>query len=316
VSAPRSAAVGGDSRALYGAIEAGGTKFICAVGTGEGALLEQVRIDTRDPGSTLAAVFQYFRAAEARVGAVTAFGVGAFGPVELRRNSPRYGHITTTPKPGWQDTDLLGILARTLERPVGFDTDVNAAALGELRWGACRGLSSLVYVTVGTGIGGGVVQGGAPVHGLMHPEVGHIRVQRHPADRDFAGVCPYHGDCLEGLASGPAIRARSGASLEALDEGDAAWELESDYLGQLAAALALMHSPQRIVLGGGVMLQERLFPRIRARMLAWLNGYLPSPELSASDYLVPPGLGESAGIRGALALALECPRSLTGAALP
>jgi fructokinase len=166
-------------------------------------------------------------------------------------------------------------------------------------------LDSLVYVTVGTGIGAGIIHHGRPVHGLMHPEVGHVRVQRHPGDRDFAGVCPFHGDCLEGLAGGPAIVARTGRALSQAESGDAIWDIEADYLGQLCAQLVLMHSPQRILMGGGVMQQERLFARIRMRMLHWLGGYVPHAELRAANYVSPPGLGVASGIKGALALALD-----------
>jgi fructokinase len=250
-------------------------------------------------------VLRFFERAEARAGPLAAFGVASFGPLELRRNAARYGFITTTPKPGWRDTDLVGTFARALSRPIGFDTDVNAAALAELRWGAGAGLDSLVYVTVGTGIGGGVIHHGRPVHGLVHPEIGHVPVHRHPADRDFPGTCPFHRDCLEGMASGPAILARTGRTLNQSDAGDAIWDIEADYLGQLAAQLVLMHSPQRMLFGGGVMQQQRLFASAQARMLHWLHDYLPHQELHAADFLAPPGLGSAAGIRGALALAID-----------
>jgi fructokinase len=290
---------------LYGAVEAGGTKFMCALGRASGDILEEVRIETRDPASTLSQVIQFFLTAEARRGKIRAFGVGAFGPLELRRDSPQFGFITTTPKAGWANTDLLGTLQRAFARPFGFDTDVNGAALAEWRWGAGRRLDSLVYVTVGTGIGAGVIHHGRPVHGLMHPEIGHVRVQRHPADTAFAGICPFHGDCLEGLACGPALVARTGHSLSEAGSEDPVWDIEADYLGQLCAQLVLMHSPQRILLGGGVMHQERLFAGIRARMLHWLQGYVPHPELQESSFIAAPGLGAAAGIKGALALAAD-----------
>lgn len=290
---------------LYGAVEAGGTKFVCALGGVSGAILDEARIETRDPETTLSQVIRFFGAAEAKHGAARAFGIAAFGPLELRPDSANYGFITNTPKPGWANTDLLGTLQRAFARPVGFDTDVNGAALAEWRWGAGQRLDSLVYVTVGTGIGAGIIHHGRPVHGLMHPEAGHIRVQRHPRDADFAGVCPFHGDCLEGLASGPAIEARNGRSLSQADTGDPIWDIEADYLGQLCAQLVLMHSPQRILFGGGVMQQERLFAGIRSRMLHWLHGYLPHAELRAANYISPPGLGGASGIKGALALAVD-----------
>jgi fructokinase len=299
------AAAMNDLDTLYGGVEAGGTKFICALGNGRGELLTETRIDTRDPQTTLAEVIRFFGVAESRLGAVKAFGVGSFGPVELRRDSPNYGHITNTPKQGWINTDVLGALQRALTRPVGFDTDVNGAALAEWRWGAGRHLDSLVYVTVGTGIGAGVIHHGRPVHGLMHPEIGHVRVQRHAGDADFAGICPFHADCLEGLASGPAILARTGRTLGEAGAPDSIWDIEADYLGQLCAQLVLMHSPQRIFLGGGVMHQQRLFAAIRVRMLHWLRDYVPHPELKSVEYIAPPGLGEAAGIKGALALAVD-----------
>jgi fructokinase len=290
---------------LYGAVEAGGTKFICAIGTGRGEILEETRIETVDPIGTLREVLRFFDDAESPAFPLAAFGVAAFGPLELRRDSPRYGFITNTPKPGWRDTDLIGTLQRAFARPIGFDTDVNAAALAELRWGAGQGMDSLVYVTVGTGIGGGVIHHGLPVHGLMHPEIGHIPVRRHPADAGFPGVCPFHRDCLEGVASGPAIVARTGRRLEQSEQDDPIWDIESDYLGQLAAQLVLMYSPQRIVFGGGVMQQQRLLPSLQARMLHWLHDYLPHPELRADRFVCAPGLGGTSGIKGALALAID-----------
>lgn len=292
------------NQTLLGAIEAGGTKFICAVGNRVGDLLEQQRIETRDPDSTLRQVRDYFDAAQQRCGPISAMGVGAFGPLDLRPASPTFGFITSTPKPGWRNTDLRGFLMQALGRPVYLDTDVNAAALAEQRWGAGWDLDSLAYVTVGTGIGVGLLHAGRPVHGLVHPEFGHLIVRRHPADRGFAGICPFHGDCLEGLANGPAIQARTGASLEQAPADAAVWELEADYLGQLCATLVLTNSPQRILMGGGVMQQSRLFAAIQARMHHWLRDYVQAPELHAEHFVRPPGLGALAGIKGALSLCL------------
>lgn len=291
---------------LFGAIEAGGTKFICAVGNAEGTLLESVRVETRDPRATLADVFEYFAAAERRHGPLRGYGVGAFGPLELRPQAAQFGFVTTTPKAGWQYFDLHGSLRRHFGRTVVLDTDVNAAALGEMRWGAGRHFKTLAYVTVGTGIGAGIVQHGLAVHGLMHPELGHVMVRRHPTDTIFAGICPFHGDCLEGLAAGPAIVARTGRSLLEARPDDPIWSIEADYLGQLAAVLVLTHSPERILFGGGVMQDHpRLFGRTHAGMLDWLRGYLPHPELADPSYIQPPGLGQQAGIYGALALILS-----------
>jgi len=221
----------------------------------------------------------------------------------LQPASPTFGFITSTPKPGWRHTDLTGTVHRSLGLPVHLDTDVNAAALGELRWGAGFGLGSVAYVTVGTGIGVGVVHHGRTVHGLVHPEMGHIFVRRHPADANFAGTCPYHGDCLEGLASGPAIVARTKRTLEDAAPADPIWELQADYLGQLCACLVLSHSPQRILIGGGAM-QQRLYAKVQARMLHWLRDYVAAEELRAAGYIAAPGLGASAGVKGALSLAL------------
>lgn len=290
--------------ALYAAIEAGGTKFVCALGDAHGHLLERVRIPTRDPAGTLAEACQWLEAASARVGVIEAIGVGSFGPVELDTLSPRYGQLLRTPKPGWSDTDLLAPLAR-FNVPLALDTDVNAAALAEGRWGAARDVDHLAYVTVGTGIGAGVVVRGQPLHGLLHPELGHLRPRRHPADSAFAGVCPYHGDCFEGVANGPALVARLGCELGDAPGDHPVWEIEADYLGQLCAQIALALSPQRIVLGGGVMQHARLFAPMRARMRHWLGGYLDRPQLEQDidAYVVAPGLGEDSGILGALSLA-------------
>ena len=299
----------GQSR-LFGAVEAGGTKFVCAIGDESGALHAESRFPTADPDSTLARVREFFDAA-CGDSAPSALGVACFGPVVLERQAANYGFIGKTPKAGWSNTDVAAMLAREFSCPVGFDTDVNAAALSEHRWGAGRSTPNLVYLTVGTGIGGGVLIGGAPLHGLMHPEIGHIRPRRHARDLDFAGVCPFHGDCLEGLASGPAILARTGSELQHLDAAHVQWEIEADYLGQLCAQLVLTVSPQRIILGGGVM-AERLFPLVRLRTLHWLGGYIDRSEIltAIERYIVPPALGSRAGVLGALCLALDARASV------
>jgi fructokinase len=292
-----------DAAQLYGAVEAGGTKFICAVGDQAGRILDEARIETRDPVTTLNEVCRYFGAAGHKFGLLRALGVGAFGPLDLRIASPSFGFITNTPKPGWRNTDLVGTLQRGVGRPVYIDTDVNGAALGELRWGAGQRLDSLAYVTVGTGIGVGVVHHGRPVHGLVHPELGHVYVRRHAADSSFTGICPFHADCLEGLACGAAIVARTGRALKDAPPADPIWAIEADYLGQLCALLVLSHSPQRILIGGGVM-QPGLFAAVQERMLYWLKDYVGAEELHGSQYLCAPGLGAYAGIKGALSLAL------------
>jgi fructokinase len=291
---------------IFGAVEAGGTKFFVALGDEQGEILAQERFPTTDPTSTLARVHDFLRQRSGALGTLAAIGVGSFGPVELDRSSARYGCIGLTPKPGWSGTDITGPLAREFHCPIGFDTDVNAAALAEHRWGAARDVDNLVYVTIGTGIGGGVIANGAPIHGLMHPEIGHIFPRRHPLDAGFEGVCPFHGDCLEGVASGPAILARSGSSLQELDAVHPQWEIEADYLGQLCAQLVLSVSPQRIVLGGGVMSQARLLPPIRERLAHWLGGYVDRSEIltGLDRYVVAPELKDRAGVLGALALAM------------
>lgn len=293
------------SRPLLGAVEAGGTKFVCAVGRGPDELLAETRFPTGDPEATLARTVAFLREAAAAHGRLAAVGVGSFGPVRLDPDAPGWGRIADTPKPGWSDADVVGPLQRELEVPVAFDTDVNAAALGEWRWGAGRGADPLVYVTVGTGIGGGGLAGGRLLHGLLHPEMGHLPVRRDPGRDPFPGTCPFHGDCLEGLACGPAIEARWGRPAEELPADHPAWALEADYLAQGALGITLVLSPRRIVLGGGVMEAPGLLDRVRARFVDALGGYLRAPELGAGidRYLVAPGLGSRAGVLGALALA-------------
>jgi fructokinase len=301
--------------AIHAAIEAGGTKFVCAIGRADGTLIERTRFATRDPASTLAEALAFFEAAIGRHGALRALGIASFGPLELDPRAPLYGRLLRTPKPGWHDADLLAPFVR-LGIPVALDTDVNAAALAESVWGAGYGLESLAYITVGTGIGGGVVVHGRTLRGLMHPELGHVHPRRHPDDHGFAGVCPHHGDCLEGLANGPAIVARLGHELGNASEDHPIWDIEADYLGQLCAQLALTVSPQRIVLGGGVMQHTRLFAPIRARAQHWLGGYLArhAVEGGIDDYIVPPGLGDRSGILGALLLAVQSDRQQPPAA--
>ncbi|MEA3308600.1 MAG: ROK family protein [Chloroflexota bacterium] len=289
---------------MFGGIEAGGTKFVCAVGTDPDDIRAQVSFPTTTPEETIGRAID-FLAAQQQQTPLTAIGIGGFGPLDPKPSSPHYGYITTTPKPGWQQTDLVGPIKESLGIPVGFDTDVNCAARGEYRWGAAQGLDSFIYLTVGTGIGGGCLINGQPVHGLMHPEMGHIRIP-HDLERDpFPGNCPYHGDCLEGLANGPALAARWGQKGVLLPPAHPAWQLEAEYLALALVNYILTIMPERIVLGGGVMQQAQLFPLIRARVLELLNGYLAVPEIVAGidEYIVPPGLGNRAGVLGAIALA-------------
>lgn len=288
------------------AIEAGGTKCLAALFAADGTLVERVRIPTRDPAATCAELRAFLEAAQGRHGPAAAAGIAAFGPLSLDRSAADFARLRATPKPGWAGTDLRQMLPEALRaRPFGLDTDVNAAALAEQRGGAGRGLDSLAYITVGTGIGVGLVIDGHPVHGLLHPEAGHLWPRRAAGD-DFPGHCPFHGDCVEGLASGPAILARFGAPLDALPADHVAWTRLADELGQLAAQVTLLASPQRIVMGGGVMSQRALFPLLRARLAHWLGGYVDAPALRGDlrDYVVPPGLGDGAGLQGAFELAL------------
>jgi fructokinase len=286
----------------YGGVEAGGTKWICGIGGGNGEIGATASFPTTTPEETIGQAVEFF----ARNGELTAIGIGSFGPIDVRRSSPTWGRITTTPKAGWADTDVVSRLEAALGVPVGFDTDVNAAALGEQRLGAAAGLETFSYITVGTGIGGGGMANGRLMHGLVHPEVGHMRIP-HDRERDpFEGVCPYHGDCLEGLASGEALRRRWGTPGEELADR-AAWELEADYLALGIVNLVCALSPQRIILGGGVMRQPVLLPLIRVRIRELLAGYIAAPELAESidDFVVAPALGERAGLFGAIELARQ-----------
>ncbi len=288
--------------ARFGAIEAGGTKFLCAVGSGPDDLSEPVRFTTTTPAETLAKCIEFFRA-EAPLDAI---GVGCFGPIELDRRSPNYGRVTVTPKPGWGNAKIVAPLADALGVPIGFDTDVNGAVLGEARWGAARDLDTAIYITIGTGIGGGALVGGQLAHGLVHPEMGHLLLPREADDLDFPGHCPFHGArCWEGLASGPALRQRFGQPAETLAPEHRAWDLEARYIAAALTTLVLVLSPERLILGGGVMQQAALFPTIRAHLTRSLAGYVQAePVLAGVDrYVVPPALGQRSGILGALALA-------------
>jgi fructokinase len=290
----------------HAAIELGGTRAAVMVGEGPGQSSQIVRLATAGPDETLSSIIAALKGLRAKGWEFAAVGVACFGPLELERSSPAHGRMLATPKPGWAGADVLGVLSRELGAPVAIDTDVNAAAVGEGRWGACQGLSQHAYLTAGTGVGAGICVGGAPLHGLLHPEAGHLRPVRNPMQDPFAGVCRWHGDCVEGLASGPAIAARSGRDPTQLEPDDPAWELAGGYLGQLCAALALIVSPQRIVLGGGVGRRPKVLDAARRSLSAQLGGYLVRP--SAEDmatYLVGPALGADSGLYGALALAQD-----------
>jgi fructokinase len=293
------------ARALYAGVEAGGTKFVCLVGTGPGDVRAQTRFPTGSPETTLREVLAFLRAAREQFGALAAAGIASFGPVDLRPGSPTFGFITSTPKPGWANVDIAGPVREALGMPVGFDTDVNAAALGEGRWGAAQGLGTFIYLTIGTGIGGGGLVNGRLMHGLVHPEMGHVRVPHDVSEDPFAGICPFHGDCLEGLASGPAIQARWLQPAEELPPGHAAWALEARYLALAIVNAICTLSPERIILGGGVMSRADLFPLVRREVTRLLGNYVRAPQVQQAidDYIVPPRLAGRAGALGALALA-------------
>jgi len=289
---------------FYGGIEAGGTKFNCTIAADPAHILAETRIPTTTPQETLERVVAWFREASVPLRAI---GIGSFGPVDPNPASPTYGYITTTPKPGWQNTDLAGTIQRALGVPTAFDTDVNAAALGEWRWGAGQGLDVVLYLTIGTGIGGGAVVHGRLLHGLIHPEMGHIRLPRDVERDPFPGVCPYHGDCFEGLCSGPALRVRWGQDPATLPPDHPAWALQAHYIALALVNYICVLSPQRIILGGGVMSNSFLFPLIRREVQALLNGYIVHPDIleHIDRYIVPPALGARAGVLGAVALAQQ-----------
>lgn len=287
---------------IFGGIEAGGTKFVCAIGTGPDDIRAETRFPTTSPDETIGRALDFFAAYS---DSITAVGIGSFGPLDPNPTSETFGYITSTPKEGWQDTDIAGRVGGALGVPVGFDTDVNAAALGEHRWGAAQGLDTFIYLTIGTGLGGGGMVGGTLLHGLVHPEMGHIRIP-HDRNRDpFEGACPFHGDCFEGLAAGPAIEQRWGQRGETLPAEHEAWKLEAHYLALGVVSFICTLSPQRVIMGGGVMAQPHLFPMVREEVLNLLNDYVQHPAIldKIDDYIVPPALGNRAGVLGSIALA-------------
>ncbi len=292
---------------LVGGIEAGGTKFVCAVGTGPDDIRAETRFPTTDPDETIQQAIAFFREQQTHHGPILSLGIASFGPVDPQPDSARFGYITSTPKPGWKDTDFGGRISRELGLPLGFDTDVNVAALGEARWGAAQGLDTFLYLTVGTGIGGGGLVNGRMMHGLIHPEMGHVRIPHDRNEDPYPGRCPFHGDCLEGLACGPAIEERWNTSAKELAPDHPAWSLEAKYLAFALVNYICTFSPQRMILGGGVMEQLHLFPMIRQNVQQLLNGYVQSPAIleQIDQYIVPPGLGNQAGVLGAIALAQD-----------
>ncbi len=292
---------------LYGGIESGGTKWVCAVGTGPDHIVARTSFPTTKPEETLGRALAFFR----QQPEIAALGIGSFGPVDVHIDSPTWGFVTTTPKLGWTNTDVGRAMQHALGVPVAFDTDVNAAALGEQHWGAAQQLDTFFYLTIGTGIGGGGMVNGRLLHGLLHSELGHMRIPHDWAVDPYPGACPYHGDCLEGLAAGPALESRWAQRGETLAPDHPAWALEAHYLALALVNLICILSPQRIILGGGVMQQPHLFPLLRHEVQVLLNGYLQIPALldTIETYIVSPALGDRAGVLGAIALAQQVSRS-------
>ena len=285
----------------FGALEAGGTKMICAVGDETGRILERVSLPTLTPAETMPAMIGFFRDK-----GISALGIGCFGPVDLNRASPTYGYITSTPKLAWQNYPIVGTFREALSIPVGFDTDVNAAALGEATWGCTRDVINSIYITVGTGVGVGVIIDGKPYHGMMHPEGGHVLLQRHPDDPMAGSACPFHLSCMEGLAAGPSLEKRWGVKGAELSDRKEVWELEAYYIGQAIVDYMMVLSPERIILGGGVTHQECLLPMVRREVARQLGGYLRCRELEDLDsYIVPVSLNDNQGVMGAVKLAME-----------
>ncbi len=293
---------------VYGGVEAGGTKFNCVVGTGPDDIRADARFPTTAPQETLKRVIDFFREYQQSSGnSIRAIGIASFGPVDLDESSPTYGYITTTPKAGWPMTNMVGPIRDAFQVPVAFDHDVIAPGIAKSIWGVARGLNDFMYMTIGTGIGGGAIVHGKPLHGLVHSEMGHIRMP-HNWDADpYPGCCPFHGDCLEGMASGPAMMQRWGQRAETLPLDHPAWNLEADYIALAMQTFICTLSPQRIILGGGVMQQGQLFPLVRHKVQQYLNGYVRSPALleGIDAYIVSPALGNRVGVLGSLALAMR-----------
>ncbi|MFZ1247352.1 MAG: ROK family protein [Leptotrichiaceae bacterium] len=284
--------------AIMAAVEAGGTKFNCGLGDENGNIIDQVSIPTTTPEETMKKVIEYFKDKKFDV-----MGVGSFGPIDPIKGSKTYGHITKTPKAYWSDYNLIGELKKHFDVPMEFDTDVNGAALAEAWWGAGKGFKNVMYITVGTGIGAGATVDGKMLQGLTHPEMGHISVKRHPEDT-FEGTCSFHGDCLEGMAAGPAIEKRWGKKGIELAEDNRVWEMEAYYLSQALVNYILILSPEKIIMGGGVMKQKQLFPLIHKNVKEMLNGYVDKKEIleDIENYIIYPGLGDYAGFIGSFAL--------------
>ncbi len=290
----------------YGGIETGGTKCVCIVAKSPTEVIAETQFATESPGVTVNKIARFFEPFISSKGhKIKGIGLASFGPVDLHPESPHYGFITSTPKPGWGNFNLLGEIKKNTQIPMFFDTDTNGAALGEWLWGAARGLDQFLYLTIGTGIGGGAIIHSEPVHGLVHPEMGHILLPHDTKIDPFPGICPFHYSCFEGLASGPAIEKRWGCSAKDLPENHPAWDLEAHYIALGLQSLICSYSPQRIILGGGVMKRGFLFPLIRDKVLSYLAGYVKAQEITdeIDQYIVAPALGDRAGVLGAVALA-------------
>ena len=290
---------------LYGGIEGGGTKFVCAVGTGPNNVLAEARFPTTTPEETMSQAVEFFKQQEASLGKIAAIGFACFGPLDPNPASKTYGHILPTPKPGWTNSNVVGYLNSAFDIPIAFDTDVNGAALGEWRWGKAQGLQTFIYITIGTGIGGGAYVEGKLLHGLVHPEMGHIPLPHDKTKDPYQGACPFHGDCFEGLASGPALEKRWNQRAENFAPDHPAWELEAEYIAQALVNYVMTLSPQRIIIGGGVGSLEHLLPKVQKRTRELINGYVQSSAIleNINAYIVNPGLGSRSGALGALALA-------------
>jgi fructokinase len=286
---------------LFGGIEGGGTKFVCAVGTGPDDLRAETRFPTTTPVETMEQAIEFFKGFEG----LTAIGVACVGPLDPNPASPTYGHILPTPKPGWTNADIVGPLHSAFNLPIVFDTDVNGAALSEFRWGAAQGCDPVLYLTIGTGIGGGALVNGKLLHGILHPEMGHLPLPRDPKLDPFPGACPFHGDCFEGLAAGPALEKRWGQKAETLSPDHPAWDLEAHYIALALTSYIYTLSPQKIVIGGGVAQQAHMLGLVRKKVQALLNNYVQSPlvKQDIDNYIVLPSLGNRAGVLGAIALA-------------
>ena len=285
---------------LYGALEAGGTKMVCAIGDENGKIYEQVSIPTLTPDETMPKIIEYFKNKD-----IKAIGIACFGPIDLNKSSETYGYITSTPKTAWKNFDIVGCVKDALNIPVGFDTDVNGSLLGEITWGCAKGLTDAIYLTIGTGIGGGVMTNGKLLHGMLHPELGHIIIAKSQSDKGEC-VCPYHDSCFEGLAAGPSIEKRWGSKAKDLADRQEVWELEADYIGTALVNFCMTLSPQKIILGGGVMHQMQLFPLIREGFKEKMAGYINTQTLENLDeYIVPASLNDDQGIMGAVKLAID-----------